>query len=111
FTKDQKALIACPAGKKGAYAIPAGVTVIKSAAFEGCTGLTSVNIPASVTEIGDAAFYGCTGLTSVSIPASVTVIGDEAFCGCTGLTGVTLSRRTRVENGAFPEGTRLTYSG
>ena len=109
FTKDQKTLIAYPAGKKGTYTIPASVTILGGAAFEGCTGLTGVSIPASVIKIEDGAFYGCTGLTSVSIPVSVTVIGDEAFYGCTELTGVTLSRWTRVENGAFPEGARLTY--
>ena len=41
-------------------------------------------IPNSVTSIGGSAFEGCTGLTSVEIPNSVTSIGGSAFEGCTG---------------------------
>ncbi len=59
------------------------------AAFEGCTGLTSVTIPASVTEIGEAAFSRCTGLTSITIPDSVTTIARYVFNGCSGLTSIT----------------------
>ena len=59
--------------------IPDGTTTIKSFAFNGCTGLTSVTIPNSVTSIGDGAFYYCPNLTSVIIPNSVTSIGGGAF--------------------------------
>ena len=66
--------------------IPASVTSIGRSAFSGCSGLASVEIPASVTSIGEHAFYKCSGLTSVEIPASVTSIGWAAFSGCSGLT-------------------------
>ena len=68
--------------------IPAGVTSIGNYAFNGCTGLTSIEIPAGVTSIGNDAFNGCTGLTSIEIPAGVTIIGKDAFYGCTGLTSI-----------------------
>ena len=40
-----------------------GLTSIGERAFDGCSGLTSMEIPASVTSIGWAAFSGCSGLT------------------------------------------------
>ena len=58
------------------------------AAFDGCSGLTSLTIPSSVTSIGESAFFGCSGLTSFTIPSSVTSIGWGAFCGCSGLTSI-----------------------
>jgi hypothetical protein len=48
-------------------------------------------------------------LTSVTIPSSVTSIGEFAFRGCDSLTTITLSRRTQVEEDAFPSSARITY--
>ena len=67
------------------------VVSIGSHAFEGCSGITAVNIPNSVTTIGESAFFGCTGLSSVTIPNSVTTIGESAFIDCQYLTSVTLN--------------------
>ena len=64
--------------------------VIGNLAFEGCSGLTSLNLPAGITEIGPYAFYDCSGLTSLNLPAGITSIGDNAFHGCSGLTSLTL---------------------
>ncbi|MDY6288751.1 MAG: leucine-rich repeat protein, partial [Bacteroidales bacterium] len=95
----------------GDLAIPASVsysgttytvTSIGYAAFQYCSGLTSVTIPNSVTSIGSSAFYGCSGLTSVTIPNSVISIGEYAFSGCSGLTSVTIPNSvTSIGNSAF----------
>ena len=88
FDKDKKTLIQYPAGKKGSYSIPTSVATIGQAAFQGCSGLTSIEIPSSVTNIGSGAFWGCSCLTSVEIPTSVTSIGEYAFCYCSSLISV-----------------------
>ena len=66
------------------------VTSIGFAAFEDCTGLTSIDIPNSVTSISIGTFRYCSGLTGIGIPNSVTKIGDYAFEGCTRLTSVNI---------------------
>ncbi len=78
------------------------VTSIGYAAFEECTGLTSITIPDSVTSIGYAAFEYCTGLTSITIPDSVTSIGNYAFYGCTELTSIIIPDSvTSIETFSF----------
>ncbi|MBR7012784.1 MAG: leucine-rich repeat protein [Muribaculaceae bacterium] len=64
------------------------VTTIGGAAFDNCSGLTSVTIPNTVTTIGGAAFIECSSLTSVTIPNTVTTIGGSAFQGCNSLTSI-----------------------
>ncbi|MDY6391708.1 MAG: leucine-rich repeat domain-containing protein [Bacilli bacterium] len=62
--KENSALVLCPQGKKGDYAILDSVLLIKSNAFEGCEKLNSVTIPASVRNIAEYAFDGCASLTA-----------------------------------------------
>jgi len=70
--------------------------------FEGCSGLTSIEIPSSVTSIGNYAFKDCRGLTSIEIPFGVTSIGYFAFSGCSGLTSIEIpSSVTTIEDWAF----------
>ena len=90
FSKDEKTLLLCPAGKQGDYTIPSGTVRIGESAFSGCAGLTSVVIPDSVTSIAAKAFSGCSGLTSLDIPCGVTTLDDEVFQFCSGLTQVVI---------------------
>ena len=67
-------------------------------------GGKSTVIPDSVTHIGAAAFNGCTGLTSITIPSSVTSIGNWAFINCTGLLTINY-RGTESNWNAISKGT------
>ena len=68
--------------------IPEGVKEIKTLAFHGYKGLSSVHIPNSVTTIGKEAFQSCSGLYSISIPESVEKIDEAAFALCENLTSI-----------------------
>ena len=76
--------------------IPNNVTTIGFAAFDGCSGLTSVTIPNSVTSIKDVAFCDCSSLTSITIPNSVTSIGSSTFAGCGNLTSIVVEAGNTV---------------
>ena len=58
------------------------MTSIGSAAFSGCSSLTSITIPEGVTSIEERAFFGCSSLTSITIPERVTSIEEYAFYCC-----------------------------
>ena len=53
----------------GHYPVNNDTTVIADAAFNGCTGLTSIFIPDSVTSIGGDEFSGCSNLIKIETDA------------------------------------------
>lgn len=70
------AATAIPDGTSGTVSIPkefggCPVKSIAEFAFCDCKKLDKIVIPAGVTNIGMCAFQGCSGLTSVNIPSSV----------------------------------------
>ena len=64
------------------------MTSIAEAAFQRCSGLTSLTIPNSVTSIGNWAFSSCTGLTSVTVNGSITHGAITPFSNCTNIEEV-----------------------
>ena len=77
-------------GKKGLTSVefPEGIRIIKSGAFQDCTGLEGdLSLPDSVTKIENDAFARCTGLNGkLKLPSNLAEIGGRAFTGC-GFTG------------------------
>ena len=111
--------------------IPASVETIATAAFKGCTALTTVTFEKGSqlktieggyydkTTDCYGAFSDCTSLTSIEIPASVETIESTAFKRCTALTTVTFEKGSQLKTieggdvfsdyyGAFSDCTSLT---
>jgi hypothetical protein len=55
------------------------VTAISEGVFQGCTGITSLELPASIVSIGKNAFEGCTGLRLIKLGRAIKEIGSMAF--------------------------------
>ena len=82
--------IIIPEKVKGNDGVEYVVTSLGASCFEGCSGLTSINIPSSVTSLSESCFKGCSGLTSITIPSSITSLGKECFYVCAALTSITI---------------------
>lgn len=85
LSPDGKTLLLGCVGTK----VSSGVEAIGTAAFKGCTGLTTIDLN-TIKAIGDRSFSGCTGLTEVLIPSTVKTIGVGAFSQCSRLRSFTL---------------------
>lgn len=72
------------------------MTSIGTYAFEGCSGLTSIDIPTNVTSIGDNAFSNCDGLITINIPINVINIGYGILHDCQNLTSITVTSGNSV---------------
>jgi hypothetical protein len=70
-------------------ALPDGITVIESSAFEKCERLLITQLPAQLQRINEYAFYQTTALRELDIPATVTRIEYQAFYK-SGITSITL---------------------
>jgi uncharacterized protein YjbI with pentapeptide repeats len=97
----------CKTTAAGELEIPAligevPVTKIGSAAFRGCSNLTSIVIPDGVTTIGDESFYSCSLLATITVPDGVISIGESAFRYCNSLTSINLPEGiTSIGDSAF----------
>ena len=96
-------------GSGGEAVIPDEVTRIRSYAFSGCAGLTSVVFPEKLQVIPEGVCRGCVNLTRVVFPDGLRKIEFQAFADCPGLMEVSLpSGLQSIENAAFIRCTGLT---
>ena len=85
------------------------VTEIAAYGFNGCRGITAVQIPESITIMGASAFRECTGLSEILGCEGVTTIPSYCFYGCTNLSfDFSLSNVTKIEDSAFRRCTSAT---
>ena len=95
---------------EGTLVLPDTAKVIAKGAFQGCSGLVSIDVPNSVTSIGANAFKGCTGLQAIIIPEGVTSIEANTFENCTALKTITFNKKISfIGSGSFKNCTDLTY--
>ncbi len=98
FSKSMKTLVRCPEGKKGAFTIPSGVSVIGAFAFKNCTEITSLTIPSGVKTISAYAFASL-GIKTVSLPRSVSSIAVSAFDDCFTLKSISVNGKNTAYRG------------
>ena len=111
---DEAVLVSCAQNAMGEITVPAtvggvpvkriagGEFMVSSGAFEGCKGITKLNLPDSIIEIGNSAFKGCSKLAEINIPAGVTEIGYNCFNGCESLKSIDIPGSVKsIGNYAF----------
>ncbi len=84
------------------------VTAIGDYAFNGCTGLTGVDIPETIEYIRSHSFSFCQNLTEIVIPDNVIGLGSYSFEGCIGLKKLSIGSKVSAINGVFKGCTGLT---
>ncbi len=88
----------------GSYTVRAGTKSIAPHAFDGCSGLSAINLPDSIVSIGEYAFRDCTALVNITIPDAVKKIERRTFDGCTSLESIKLgSGLETIAWVAFPD--------
>jgi len=79
YSKDQKTLVAYPAGKTGnEFIIPEGVTSIRSNAFDGNCNLTSITIPKSLNSLTGDYFTNFAKLAAINVAEGHTSYTSES---------------------------------
>ena len=89
--------------------LPPTLEVIGRHAFAGCIRLSSLEFPSSLKCIDEYAFSNCSSLTSLALPSTLDSIGDYVFSGCSGLTSLQLPHgSTKMGDEVFLHCTGLT---
>ncbi len=78
--------------------------------FQGCTGLTELDIPEGWMATGQSNFVLCSNLQSVHLPESLTIIDWGSFSECTNLSEINIPEGvTEIGNSAFSKCSSLAH--
>ncbi|MCR5039566.1 MAG: leucine-rich repeat domain-containing protein [Bacteroidales bacterium] len=89
--------------------VPEGWTTVEQSNFRSCSNLIHVRLPESLTSIGSSAFQDCRSLEDINIPDGVVEINSAAFSYCRSLTHIELPAHLRTLAGlTFARCTSLT---
>ena len=105
YSKDERKIIAAPAGITGTLYVPKSTEVIGFGAFENSLADSIVFDSASnILSFGYRAFYGAKNLREITVSATVVAIDYYAFAQCSNLETVKFeegSRLAGIYEGAF----------
>ena len=76
--------------------------------FEDCSNLVSVHLPESLRRISAYCFSYCTSLSEINVPEGLKEIGRAAFLGCTSLAEFDFRNLTNIMENAFSHCVNLT---
>ena len=79
YSKDGRTLVRYPAGREGAFEIPASVEKIDPSAFGYNVMMTSLTVPEGITVLPSGLLSGCYALKDVYIPSSVVEIEEGSL--------------------------------
>lgn len=71
-----------------------GINWLRSYAFFGCEGLTSISLPETVATINNNVFYNCKDLYSIEFKGNLKTIGSRCFTNCDNLQKIILRGNT-----------------
>ena len=92
-----KTKLLCRVPKVVPASFPGTLKEIVGGAFQGCIGLTQLNLPANLETLGYSAFHDCSEITGrVVLPANLKTIGNDAFHGCSKVDAFDFSQCTRI---------------
>jgi hypothetical protein len=109
FSEDKIKLYEYPAGREGAYSVPAGVVYMEQYAFAARNKLTSITLPSTLSFVPEYAFAYCQNLRAATIAEGVSGVGQFAFRSCPSLTRVTLPKSTEFIGYAFFDCPKLRF--
>ncbi|MBO5046328.1 MAG: leucine-rich repeat protein [Clostridia bacterium] len=90
-----------------------GTVTIGRSAFAGCAKLDTIENQHRITTVYDRAFEGCTGLTQIDL-SGLRIAGDYVFSGCSNLATVITTKDTFLGDYMFNRCTKLigfTFKG
>ena len=76
--------------------------------FEDCSNLVSVHLPESLRRISAYCFSYCTSLSEINVAEGLKEIGQAAFLGCTSLAEFDFRNLTNIRENAFSHCVNLT---
>lgn len=88
--------------------LPTNIKTIEKETFSSCKELTAIHIPEGCISIKEMAFWSCYKLIDVYLPSTLEKIEKNAF-GNGHLSSVVVSKKTIIEDEAFPKECKIIY--